>query len=187
MRKLISVTAATLLLVSCSNGPEMGKPSAAQPGAQRDLNLASQAGTEPLVLSAVERQSLTRPASKGRGKVRLVTEVRTAVPRAEGTETVATATELTPAPAPEVLPESPASPPVETQVAAGAGHALAPGQTVSSIPAAGMGTGDPPAIQTIARGGSGFMVRRPDDNCAPHGGVIAINRVYPSQGGFRRF
>ena len=26
------------------------------------------------------------------------------------------------------------------------------------------------------------MVRRPDDNCAPHAGVIAFNRVYnPSQ------
>ena len=51
-----------------------------------------------------------------------------------------------------------------------------------------MGSGDPPAIQTIARGGSGIMIRRPDDTCAPHAGVIAINRVYnPSQGGFRRF
>ena len=93
-----------------------------------------------------------------------------------------------PAPAPEVLPDAPA-PPVETPVAAsGAGHSLAPGQTVSSIPAVAMGSGDPPAIQTIARGGTGIMVRRPDDNCAPHAGVIAINRVYnPSQGGFRRF
>jgi hypothetical protein len=101
---------------------------------------------------------------------------------------MATATDMTPAPSPEVVPDTPV-PPVETPVASsGAGHALAPGQTVSSIPAAGMGSGDPPAIQTIARGGTGFMVRRPDDNCAPHGGVIAINRVYnPSQGGFRRF
>ena len=185
MRKLLSVTAATLLLVSCSNGPDMGKPT--ETGAARDLNMASQAGSEPLVLSAVERQSLTRPAAKGQGKVKLVAKAPAAVPHPEAEETAATAMELTPAPAPEVLPESPASPPVETQVAAGAGHALAPGQTVSSIPAAGMGTGDPPAIQTIARGGSGFMVRRPDDTCAPHGGVIAINRVYPSQGGFRRF
>jgi hypothetical protein len=120
--------------------------------------------------------------------VRLVSEVKAPVPRPSAEETIATTIDLTPAPAPEVVPDSPV-PPVETPVAAsGAGHSLAPGQTVSSIPAAGMGSGDPPAIQTIAQGGTGFMVRRPDDNCAPHGGVIAVNRVYsPSQGGFRRF
>ncbi len=188
MRKLLPATVATLLLVSCSNGRDASPSASTEPGAGRDLNLASQAATEPLVLSAVERQSMTRPASKGRGKVRLVSEVRTEAPRPKGSETVSTSTDLAPSPAPEVLPDAPATPPIETPVAtAGAGHSLAPGQTVSSIPAAGMGSGDPPAIQTIAQGGTGFMVRRPDDNCAPHGGVIAINRVYPSQGGFRRF
>jgi hypothetical protein len=129
---------------------------------------------------------MTRPASKGRGNVRLVAEVRTEVPRPKGSETVSTTTDLAPAPASEVLPDAPAAPPVETLVAtAGAGHSLAPGQTVSSIPAVAMGSGDPPAIQTIAQGGIGMTVRRPDDNCAPHGGVIAVNRVY--QPGWRRF
>jgi hypothetical protein len=188
MHKLLPATVATLLLVSCSNGPGTSTSAGTEQGAGRDLSLASQASAEPLVLSAVERQSMTRPASQGRGKARLVTEVRTAVPRPTGTETIATAIELAPAAAPEVLPDAPATPPVETPVAtAGAGHSLAPGQTVASIPAAGMGSGDPPAIQTIARGGTGFLVRRPDDNCAPHGGVIAVHRVYPSQPGFRRF
>ena len=186
MRKLLPVITASLLLVSCSNGRDASTSGRSEPGAGRDLNLASQSGAEPLVVSALERQSMTRPASKGRGKVRLVAEVRTEVPRPNGSETASTTTDLAPAPAPEVLPDAPAA--LESPVAtAGAGHALAPGQTISSIPAVAMGSGDPPAIQTIARGGSGFMVRRPDDNCTPHGGVIAINRVYPSQGGFRRF
>ena len=186
MRQLLPAATAALLLVSCSNGGNPDRPASAEPA--RNLSLATQPAAEPLVLSAVERQSMSRPASKGGGKVRLVSKVKAAMPRPTGEETVATATELTPAPAPEVLPDAPA-PPVETPVAAsGAGHALAPGQTVASIPAVSMGSGDPPAIQTIAQGGTGIMVRRPDDNCAPHAGVIAINRVYnPSQGGFRRF
>jgi len=183
MPKLIPAAAAVLLLVSCSNGHEAAKP--AGTGAGRDLNLgASQAATEPLVLSAVERQSMTRPASKGHGKVRLVTEVKTSVPRPNATEETAVATDLAPAPAPEVVPDAPAAPPADAH--AGGGHSLAPGQTVASIPAMGMGSGDPPRIQTIARGGGGVMVRMPDDNCAPHGGVVAINRAYP-QPGFRRF
>jgi len=186
MRQLLPATVAALLLVSCSNGENTKTPASTEPA--RDLSLATQASAEPLVLSAVERQSMSRPASKGNGKVRLVSRVKAPAPRPTGEETIATSIEMTPAPAPEVIPDTP-TPPVETPVeASGAGHALAPGQTVSSIPAAGMGSGDPPAIQTIARGGSGIMVRRPDDNCAPHAGVIAINRVYnPSQGGFRRF
>ena len=185
MRQLIPATAAALLLVSCSNGGHRDTSSSTEPA--RNLSLATPAAAEPLVLSAVERQSMSRPASKGKGKVRLVTKVKAPVPSPAGEETIATATELMPAPAPEVVPDAPA-PPVEPVAASGAGHALAPGQTVSSIPAVAMGSGDPPAIQTIARGGTGIMVRRPDDNCAPHGGVIAINRVYnPSQGGFRRF
>lgn len=186
MRKLFPAAVATLLLVSCSNDRE-GVNSAGA-GAGRDLNLGtSQPAAEPLVLSAVERQSMTKPASKGRGKVRLVTEVKTAVPRPKATEETAVATDLAPAPAPEVVPDAPAAPPAEAH--AGGGHALAPGQTVASIPAPGMGSGDPPKIQTIAHGGGGVMVRMPDDNCAPHrGGAIAINRVYnPGQGGFRRF
>lgn len=190
MRKLLPVSVAALLLVSCSNGADTNV-SGAEPAARRDLNLgATQPASEPLVVSAVERQTMTRPASKGRGKVRLITEVRSAVPKVEGKDSVATTTELTPADAPEVLPDAPAAPPVETPVAAGAGHSLAPGQTVSSIPAVAMGSGDPPAIQTIARGGTGIMIRRPDDNCAPHGATatIAINRVYnPGAGSFRRF
>jgi len=187
MRSLLPAAAATLLLVSCSNGGTSDTSSASAEPA-RNLSLATQAAAEPLVLSSVERQSMNRPASTGAGKVRLVSEVKAPVPSPAGEAVVATATELTPAAAPEVLPDAPA-PPVETPVAAsGAGHSLEPGQTVSSIPAVAMGSGDPPAIQTIARGGAGIMVRRPDDNCAPHGGVIAINRVYnPSQGGFRRF
>jgi hypothetical protein len=186
MRQLVPATVAALLLVSCSNAENARTSASTEPA--RDLSLATQQTAEPLVLSAVERQSMSRPASKGRGKVRLVREVKAPVPVPSADETMATATDMTPAPSPEVVPDTPV-PPVETPVASsGAGHALAPGQTVSSIPAAGMGSGDPPAIQTIARGGTGFMVRRPDDNCAPHGGVIAINRVYnPSQGGFRRF
>lgn len=186
MRQLVPASVAALLLVSCSNGDNVKAPARTEPA--RDLNLATQSAAEPLVLSAVERQSLSRPASKGRGNVRLVSKVKAPAPRPTGEETIATAIELTPAPAPEVLPDAPA-PPVETPVAAsGAGHALAPGQTVSSIPATAMGSGDPPAIQTIARGGSGIMIQRPHDTCAPHAGVIAINRVYnPSQGGFRRF
>ena len=184
MRKLVPATVAALVLVSCSNGHDSTGSAGAGLGAGRDLNLgSSQAGAEPLVLSAVERQSMTRPASNGRGKVRLVTEVRTAVPSPTGSEATSAATELAPAPAPEVVPDAPATPPVETH--AGGGHALAPGQTVSSIPAVAMGSGDPPAIQTIARGGGGIMVRRPDDTCAPHGGVIAINRVY--QPSYRRY
>ena len=186
MRQLVPATVAALLLVSCSNAENAKTSASTEPA--RDLSLATQAAAEPLVLSAVERQSMSRPASKGRGKVRLVSEVKAPAPRPTGKETVATAVEMIPSPAPEVIPDAP-TPPVETPVmASGAGHALAPGQTVSSIPAVAMGSGDPPAIQTIAQGGTGFMVRRPDDNCAPHAGVIAINRVYnPSQGGFRRF
>jgi len=185
MRQLVPATVAALLLVSCSNGDNTKASANAEPA--RDLSLASQSAAEPLVLSSVERQSMSRPASKGRGKVRLVSEVKAPVPRPAGDETIATATELTPAPAPEVLPDAPA-PPVEPVAASGAGHSLAPGQTVSSIPASSMGSGDPPAIQTIAHGGTGIMVRRPDDNCSPHTGLIAINRVYNrSQGGFRRF
>lgn len=188
MRKLLPATAAAMLLVSCSNGPDASTSSRSEPGTGRDLNLASQSAPEPLVVSALERQSMTRPASKGRGKVRLVAEVRTEVPRPNGSDSVSTVTDLAPAPASDILPDAPAAPPVETPVAAaGAGHSLAPGQTISSIPAVAMGSGDPPVIQTIARGGTGFMVRRPDDTCAPHGGVIAIHRVYPSQPGFRRF
>lgn len=185
MRQFFSATAAVLLLVSCSNDRE--PVSSAGAGAGRDLNLGTaQAATEPLVLSAVERNSMTRPASKGRGKVRLVTTAKVAVPRPNATEETAVATDLAPAPSPEVIPDAPAAPPAEAN--AGGGHALAPGQTVASIPAMGMGSGDPPKIQTIARGGSGVMVRMPDDNCAPHhGGAIAINRVYIPQGGFRRF
>lgn len=184
MRHVLPAAVAALLLVSCSNGNNTSTSAEATPA--RDLNLATQAGAEPLVLSSVERQSMSRPASKGNGKVRLVTRAEAPVPKLNGDETIATATELTPAPSPEVLPESPST---ETPVASsGAGHSLEPGQTVSSIPAVAMGSGDPPAIQTIASGGTGFMVRRPDDNCAPHGGTVAINRVYnPSQGGFRRF
>lgn len=186
MRQLLAATAAALLLVSCSNGSKTDTSASAEPA--RNLSLATQSAAEPLVLSAVERQSMSRPASKGKGKVHLVARVKAPAPSPVGEETVATATELTPAAALEVLPDAPA-PPVENPVASsGAGHSLAPGQTVSSIPAVAMGSGDPPAIQTIARGGTGIMVRRPDDNCAPHAGVIAINRVYnPSQGGFRRF
>lgn len=184
MRHVLPAAVATLLLVSCSNGSNTSSSADAAP--VRDLSLATQAAAEPLVLSSVERQSMSRPASKGRGKVRLVSEVRAPVPNPAADETVATATELMPAPSPEVLPDSPST---ETPVASsGAGHSLEPGQTVSSVPAVAMGSGDPPAIQTIASGGVGFMVRRPDDNCAPHGGTVAINRVYnPSQGGFRRF
>ena len=186
MRQLVPASVAALLLVSCSNGDNAKVSANTEPA--RDLNLATQAPAEPLVLSAVERQSMSRPASKGKGKVRLVSEVKAPAPRPTGEETIATAVEMTPAPAPDVIPDAP-TPPVETPVeASGAGHALAPGQTVSSIPASSMGSGDPPAIQTIAHGGSGIMVRRPDDTCAPHTGVIAINRVYnPNQGGFRRF
>lgn len=191
MRKLLPVSVAALLLVSCSNGADTNV-SGAEPAERRDLNLGvTQPASEPLVLSAVERQTMTRPASKGRGKVRLVTEVRSAVPKVEGKDSAATTSDLIPAEAPEVLPEAPAAQPVETPVASsGAGHSLAPGQTVSSIPAVAMGSGDPPAIQTIARGGTGIMIRRPDDNCAPHGATatIAINRVYnPGAGSFRRF
>jgi hypothetical protein len=190
MRQIIPVTAAVLLLVSCSNGADTNV-SRSNAAAGRDLNLgASQPASEPLVLSAVERQSMPRPASKGRGKVRLAEEVKTAVPRNEGRETVAVTNELTPAAATEVLPDAPAGPPVEMPVAAaGAGHSLAPGQTVSSIPAVSMGSGDPPAIQTIATRGTGMGTIRIDDNCAPHrGATVAINRVYdPGQGGFRRF
>ena len=186
MRHVIPAAAAVLLLVSCSNGENTNTTANAEPS--RNLSLATQPSAEPLVLSAVERQSMSRPASKGQGKVRLVAKVKAPAPRPTGDETIATATEHMPAPAPEVLPDAPA-PPVENPVASsGAGHSLAPGQTVSSIPAVAMGSGDPPAIQTIARGGTGIMVRRPDDNCAPHGPAVAINRVYmPSQGGFRRF
>ncbi len=188
MRPILPATVAALLLVSCSNGHDTVTRTDAAPVEARDLNLATGAAAEPLVLSAVERQSMALPASNGRGKVRLVSRERTAVPRPTGEESVATATEPMPAPAPEIAVEAP-TPPVETPVASGGfGHSLAPGQTVASIPASSMGSGNVPAIQTIASGGSGIMVRRPDDNCAPHGGAIAINRVYnPSQGGFRRF
>lgn len=186
MRTLIPATVTALLLVSCSNGNDAATPASA--GAGRDLNLGvSQSAAEPLVLSAVERRSMTRPASKGRGKVRLVSEVKTAVPRPDATDETAVATELAPAPAPEVVPDAPAAPPAEAH--AGGGHALAPGQTVASIPAVAMGSGDPPVIQTIATRGAGMPMVRVDDNCAPHrGSTVAINRVYnPSQGGFRRF
>jgi hypothetical protein len=180
MRNFVPTTVAALLLVSCSNG----RDAAVSVGTERDLNLgAAQAAGEPLVLSSVERQSMTRPASKGQGKVRLVAEVKTAVPRANAPEETSVATDLVAAPALEVVPDAPAAPPAEAQ--AGAGHALAPGQTVASIPAVAMGSGDPPRIQTIARGGSGVMVRIPDDNCAPHTGMVAVNRVY--QPSFRRF
>ena len=182
MRKLVPATVAALLLVSCSNGRDAAVSVTA--GTERDLNLgAARAAGEPLVLSSVERQSMTRPASKGQGKVRLVADVKAAVPRADAPEETAVATDLVAAPAPEVVPDAPATPPAEAR--AGAGHALAPGQTVASIPAVAMGSGDPPAIQTIARGGAGIMVLRPDDNCAPHTGVVAVNRVY--QPSFRRF
>lgn len=182
MRKLVPATVAALLLVSCSNGRDGAVSVSA--GTERDLNLGSaRAAGEPLVLSSVERQSMTRPASKGQGKVRLVADVKAAVPRADAPEETAVATDLVAAPAPELVPDAPATPPAEAR--AGAGHALAPGQTVASIPAVAMGSGDPPAIQTIARGGAGIMVLRPDDNCAPHTGVVAVNRVY--QPSFRRF
>ena len=93
--------------------------------------------------------------------MRLVSEVKAPAPRPAGEETIATAVEMTPAPAPDMIPDAPA-PPLETpSTASGAGHALAPGQTVSSVPALSMGSGDPPAIQTIARGGCGMMVRVP--------------------------
>lgn len=186
MRKLIPATAAVLLLVSCSNDGSRSAGGNTDATPVRDLNLASQAANEPLVLSSVERQSMSRPAAKGQGKVRLVTTAKAPVPRPTNEEAASAAVEMTPSPSPEVIPDAPA-PAVEV-ASSGFGQALAPGQTVSSIPASGMGSGDPPAIQTIARGGAGIMVRRPDDNCAPHAGVIAINRVYnPSQGGFRRF
>ena len=70
---------------------------------------------------------LTRPASKGRGKVRLVTEVRTAVPRAEGTETVATSTELTPAPAPRRPAGIPGEPPGRDAACGWRGSRAGPG------------------------------------------------------------
>jgi len=181
MRRFLSAITATLALVSCSNG----RDTAADPASgARDLSLGvQQAGTEPLVLSAVERQSMTRPASQRRGQARLLATTRTAVPRPTGAETVATAVDLAPAPAAEVAPEAPAKPVAVAE--AGFGHSLAAGQTVASIPAVSMGSGDPPAIQTIASRGIGMSVRGPDDNCAPHGGVIAVNRVY--QPGWRRF
>ena len=182
MRKLLGISVATLLVVSC--GPRDG---ATPETAKRDLSLAtSDAATQPLVVSAVERQSMNKPASQGKGTTRLVTRARVPAPKPVQDEAAAAATELAVSTSDIVIETN--VPSMETPVAeAGFGRSLAPGQTVSSIPASSMGSGDPPAIQTIARGGGGIMVRRPDDNCAPHGGVVAINRVYPGQGGFRRF
>lgn len=182
MRKLLGVSVATLLIVSC--GP---RDAASPDAAKRDLSLAtSDAAAQPLVVSAVERQSMNKPASQGKGTTRLVTRARVPAPKPVNEEASAAATELAVSTS-DIVIEAPA-PVVEAPAAeAGFGHSLAPGQTVSSIPASSMGSGDPPVIQTIARGGAGIMVRRPDDNCAPHGGVVAINRVYPGQGGFRRF
>ena len=181
MHKLLPVSVATLLIVSC--GP---RDAASPDQAKRDLSLASSdAAAQPLVVSAVERQSMNRPASQGKGTTRLVTRARVPAPKPVQDEAAA-ATELAVSTSDIVIETN--VPSMETPVAeAGFGRSLAPGQTVSSIPASSMGSGDPPAIQTIARGGGGIMVRRPDDNCAPHGGVVAINRVYPGQGGFRRF
>ncbi len=39
-----------------------------------------------------------------------------------------------------------------------------------------------PDIQTVAHGhGGGIIVRGPDNDCSPHGGAVAINRVMPGR------
>jgi hypothetical protein len=176
--QLFALTAA-LAVVSCreqvANTPDA-------PQADRELSLVPwQPAADAPVLSDVERQSLTGAGSGPQRQARRAVRARNAKPHpvavAVGTAGIEPEQAAEPTPVAEPEPK-----PVEI-ASAGFGHALSAGETVSSIPGSSMGTGTSvPDIQAVAHGhGGGIIVRGPDNDCSPHGGAVAINRVMPGR------
>jgi hypothetical protein len=184
MKRLLLSLTTVLVLASCRDGRDgqvASAPNAARP--DRELSMVPwQPAADSPVLSDVERQSLTGAGNGPHRQARRATRARNAPlhPVAVNVGTAGIEPEQAAQPVPVVEP-TPA--PVEI-ASAGFGHALAAGQSVSSIPGSSMGTGTSvPDIQTVAHGhGGGMIVRGPDNNCSPHGGgAIAINQVMPGR------
>ena len=183
MKRLLLSLTAVLVLASCRSdrdGQVASAPDAAR--AERELSLVPwQPAADSPVLSEIERQSLTGAGNGPHRQARRATRARNAPPHPVAVDvgTAGIEPEQAAQPVPVVEP-TPA--PVEI-ASAGFGHALAAGQSVSSIPGSSMGTGTSvPDIQAVAHHGGGIMVRGPDNNCSPHGGgAIAINQVMPGR------
>ena len=153
MQKIIAATAASLLLAACGGATRVQESASSLP--ERDLTLTPSAAIQTEVASKIELVTTSTTARAQR--VRATTPIRKkAEPKASPT----------PAPAPTSKPiAAPAPTPVsvaEAPIPDASGHELAPGTTVTVIPAS---TGE-----SSAKGGGGGWSEVP----APKPGGVAI-------------
>jgi hypothetical protein len=173
MRKAIKLASVALLVAAVGCGREEAKESAGIRRPERDLTLQTPGPAVVTVASPIE---LGRPAAQSpRATKRAPRHARTTpTARPSVTPEVAPVSEPVTEPAPGSVPELAAGPVTEAIASAGAGRELAPGETVTILPAAAgpsSSDGGDELDLPVEPAHRGIFIGRGGGTCRPRGGV----------------